>query len=54
VRESRSVLREMGSTCRRRSEIRVWDTTADTRYIVLPVQPPATRGWPEAQLVDAS
>ena len=31
-------------------EIRVWDTTADTRYMVLPVQPPATIGWPEEKL----
>ena len=31
-------------------EIRVWDTTADTRYMVLPVQPPETVGWPEEQL----
>ena len=33
-------------------EIRVWDTTADTRYMVLPVQPPETVGWPEERLVD--
>ena len=32
--------------------IRVWDTTADTRYMVLPVQPPETIGWPEEKLVD--
>ncbi len=31
-------------------EIRVWDTTADTRYMVLPLQPPATRGWPVDKL----
>ena len=31
-------------------EIRVWDTTADTRYMVLPVQPPHTVGWPEEEL----
>jgi nitrile hydratase subunit alpha len=31
-------------------EIRVWDTTADTRYMVLPVQPPETAGWPEEKL----
>jgi hypothetical protein len=27
-------------------EINVWDTTADTRYMVLPVQPPETVGYP--------
>ena len=29
---------------------RVWDTTADTRYMVLPMQPPDTAGWPEDKL----
>jgi nitrile hydratase len=50
VRESRSVLREMGFDLPREVEIRVWDTTADTRYLVLPVQPPATIGWSEERL----
>ena len=31
-------------------EIRVWDTTADTRYIVLPLRPPGTEGWSEERL----
>jgi len=31
-------------------EVRVWDTTADTRYMVLPVRPARTDGWSEAQL----
>ena len=31
-------------------EVRVWDTTADTRYMVLPMQPPATIGWPVQKL----
>lgn len=50
VRESRTVLREMGLDLPADIEIRVWDTTADTRYMVLPVQPPATAGWSEDQL----
>jgi nitrile hydratase subunit alpha len=45
VRESRKVLREMGLDLAPQVEIRVWDTTADTRYMVLPAQPPDTRGW---------
>jgi nitrile hydratase subunit alpha len=45
VRESRTVLREMGLDLPAGVEIRVWDTTADTRYMVLPMQPPATEGW---------
>ena len=52
VRESRTVLREMGLDLPPEIEIRVWDTTADTRYMVLPVQPPETVGWPEERLVD--
>ena len=50
VRESRTVLKEMGLDLPPEVEIRVWDTTADTRYMVLPVQPPQTDGWTEEQL----
>jgi nitrile hydratase len=50
VRQSRTVLKEMGLDLAPEIEIRVWDTTADTRYMVLPVQPPATIGWPEEKL----
>jgi nitrile hydratase subunit alpha len=51
VCESRTVLREMGLELAPEVEIRVWDTTADTRYMVLPMQPPETMGWPEEKLV---
>lgn len=50
VRQSRTVLREMGLDLPDAVEIRVWDTTADTRYMVLPVQPPETIGWTEDKL----
>ncbi len=50
VRESRTVLKEMGLDLQPDIEIRVWDTTADTRYMVLPVQPPHTVGWPVEKL----
>jgi nitrile hydratase subunit alpha len=50
VRESRTVLKEMGLDLPPEVEIRVWDTTADTRYMVLPEQPPETIGWPEEKL----
>lgn len=50
VRESRTVLREMGLALPDDVEIRVWDTTADTRYMVLPERPPHTTGWSETQL----
>lgn len=52
VRESRTVLKEMGLELRADMEIRVWDTTADTRYMVMPVRPPSTQGWSEAALAD--
>lgn len=52
VRQSRTVLREMGLDLPPEVEIRVWDTTADTRYMVLPLQPPHTVGWPEDKLVE--
>ena len=50
VRQSRTVLSEMGLDLPPETEIRVWDTTADTRYMVLPEQPPETIGWPEEKL----
>jgi nitrile hydratase subunit alpha len=50
VRQSRTVLREMGLTLPAEMELRVWDTTADTRYMVLPLRPAHTALWSEAQL----
>jgi nitrile hydratase len=52
VRESRSVLREMGLDLPETTEVRVWDTTADTRYLVLPGRPAHTAGWSEEQLAE--
>ena len=46
----RTVLREMGLDPPASIEICVWDTTADHRYMVLTVQPPATVGWSEQDL----
>jgi nitrile hydratase subunit alpha len=45
VRKSRTVLAEMGLELAPEIEVRVWDTSADTRYMVLPLQPPHTKGW---------
>lgn len=50
VRESRTVLKEMGLELQPDVEIRVWDTTADTRYMVLPERPANTEGWSEERL----
>jgi nitrile hydratase len=52
VRQSRTVLREMGLDLPDAVEIKVWDTTTDTRYMVLPVQPPETAGWREDKLAE--
>jgi nitrile hydratase len=50
VRESRTVLKEMGLDLAPDVEIRVFDTTADTRYMVLPERPARTEGWSEDAL----
>jgi len=50
VRQSRTVLKEMGLDLAPEVEIRVWDTTADTRYMVLPERPARTAGWSEGRL----
>ncbi|CAN5407268.1 nitrile hydratase subunit alpha [soil metagenome] len=50
VRQSRTVLKEMGLDLPLSIDIRVWDTTADTRYMVLPVRPAGTDGWSEEKL----
>jgi nitrile hydratase len=50
VREPRRVLREMGLELRDGVAVRVWDTTAETRYMVLPLRAPVTEGWSEERL----
>ncbi|MCD0505867.1 nitrile hydratase subunit alpha [Bordetella petrii] len=50
VREGRNVLAEMGLQLPPAMKLRIWDTTTDTRYMVLPMRPPGTEGWSEAQL----
>lgn len=52
VRESRQVLREMGLDLPVSVEIKVSDTTAETRYLVLPLRPSGTEGWNQQQLAD--
>jgi nitrile hydratase len=50
VIEPRSVLREFGLDLEESVAIRVWDSTADVRYLVLPERPSGTDGWSEAEL----
>ncbi len=50
VREARTVLREMGLNLPAHTQIRVWDTTADTRYMVMPQRPAGTEALSIDQL----
>jgi len=50
VREPRVVLREMGCELPPDVEVRVWDSSAEVRYMVLPARPAGTDGWTEEQL----
>ncbi len=52
VREPRSVLREFGTQLPEGMAVRVHDSTADMRYLVLPVRPAGTDHLTEAQLAD--
>ncbi|HJR00641.1 MAG TPA: nitrile hydratase subunit alpha [Methylomirabilota bacterium] len=51
VSEPRTILREMGLAVPAEREIRVWDSSAEMRYMVLPRRPPGTEGLGEAELV---
>jgi nitrile hydratase len=50
VREPRAVLAEFGLRIPEQMQIRVHDSTADMRYIVLPRRPAGTEGWSEERL----
>jgi nitrile hydratase len=50
VREPRAVLAEFGLNLPEKVQIRVHDSTADMRYIVLPMRPGGTEGWNEERL----
>jgi nitrile hydratase len=50
VREPRAVLAEFGLKIPENVQIRVHDSTADMRYIVLPMRPAGTEGWTEERL----
>jgi len=52
VREPRRVLSEMGLTLDPDVHVRVWDTTAETRFLVLPLRPEGTEGWTEERLAE--
>ena len=50
IKEPRDVLREFGTEIAADALVRVHDSTADMRYLVLPKQPPGTDGWSEDKL----
>jgi nitrile hydratase len=50
VKEPRRVLAEFGVCLPETTEIRVWDSTAETRYLVLPMRPTNTEGWDAERL----
>ncbi|WP_434723294.1 nitrile hydratase subunit alpha [Mesorhizobium sp. RIZ17] len=50
VIDPRGVLEEFGLTLPAQKKIRVWDSTAELRYLVVPMRPKGTEGWSEEQL----
>jgi nitrile hydratase subunit alpha len=50
VNDPRGVLGDFGVTLPSGTQIRVWDSTAETRFIVLPMRPAGTEGWSEQKL----
>ena len=50
VADPRGVLAEFGVALPATTRIRVWDSTAETRYLVVPMRPAGTEGWSEARL----
>jgi len=52
VLEPRGVLREFGLELDETVEIRVWDSTSEVRYLVVPERPPGTEGFSAEQLAD--
>ena len=52
VREPRSVLREFGLELPDQVTVRVHDSNADMRYLVLPLRPGGTEGWSEERLAN--
>lgn len=50
VREPRAVLAEFGMAVDPEVELRVHDSTAEQRYLVLPLRPAGTQGWDQEQL----
>jgi nitrile hydratase len=52
VKDPRGVLADFGVALPKDTEIRVWDSTAETRFMVLPMRPAGAEGWSEERLAD--
>jgi nitrile hydratase len=50
VSDPRGVLQDFGVELRAEIEVRVWDSTAELRYLVIPQRPSGTEGWSEERL----
>jgi nitrile hydratase subunit alpha len=50
VVDPRGVLAEFGVTLPEETEVQVWDSTAEVRYLVIPERPKGTAGWSEDRL----
>ena len=50
VADPRGVLRDFGVALPESTQIRVWDSTAELRYLVVPMRPDGTDGWDEEEL----
>jgi nitrile hydratase len=50
VIDPRGVLADFGVTLPADTKIRVWDSTAETRFVVVPMRPAGTEGWSEEKL----
>jgi nitrile hydratase len=51
VKDPRGVLADFGVKLPKETQIRVWDSTAETRFLVLPMRPQGTEGWSAERLV---
>ena len=52
VREPRAVLTDFGVSLPEMTAVRVWDSTAEVRYLVVPMRPDGTDGWSKEALMD--
>jgi len=52
VIDPRGVLADFGQSVPENTEVRVWDSTAEVRYLVIPLRPKGTEGWSEEKLAN--